>query len=153
MNIALGNSSMWSYPSYPSHLDHVIITNELFAAFQNSISEIKVICVDNFLNNGWTEYDTNVSDHRPVALKINPVIANTDESSDLFLELYPNPTTKTINYFSKNELSVKVFNISGKLLNSLPLRKSGTIVFSSPGIYFIQFWENKQDFVRKVVVQ
>ena len=28
-SIATGNSSNWSYPSWPSHLDHILITNEL----------------------------------------------------------------------------------------------------------------------------
>ena len=30
MDIAQGNSNGWSYPSWPSHLDHILITNELF---------------------------------------------------------------------------------------------------------------------------
>ena len=28
--IAQGNSSDWSFPNWPSHLDHILITNELF---------------------------------------------------------------------------------------------------------------------------
>ena len=32
-DIAIGNSTNWSYPSWPSHLDHVLISNELFDEF------------------------------------------------------------------------------------------------------------------------
>ena len=30
IEIANGNNSEWSYPTWPSHLDHILITNELF---------------------------------------------------------------------------------------------------------------------------
>jgi endonuclease/exonuclease/phosphatase family metal-dependent hydrolase len=43
LGIANGNSENWSYPSWPSHLDHIVITNELFAAFENDTSEIRVV--------------------------------------------------------------------------------------------------------------
>ncbi|MBM3453399.1 MAG: hypothetical protein FJX84_09720, partial [Bacteroidetes bacterium] len=72
MDIALGNSLNWSYPSWPSHLDHILVTNELFADQQNVGSSTSVIKVDEFLPNGWYEYDSNISDHRPVGIKINP---------------------------------------------------------------------------------
>ena len=34
-------------------------------------SQIQTIKVDEYLNGGWEEYDQNVSDHRPVAIKFN----------------------------------------------------------------------------------
>ncbi|RLD59490.1 MAG: hypothetical protein DRI97_00910, partial [Bacteroidetes bacterium] len=33
--IAHGNESNWSYPSWPSHIDHILITNELFDLFES----------------------------------------------------------------------------------------------------------------------
>ena len=66
---AIGNSSDWSYPSWPSHLDHILITNELFDKLENS--EVITIKVDEYLNGGWNEYDDNVSDHRPVAISFH----------------------------------------------------------------------------------
>jgi len=68
-NIAIGNSSGWSYPSWPSHLDHILITNELFDEFEGS--EVITIKVDEYLEGGWNEYDQNISDHRPVAISFN----------------------------------------------------------------------------------
>tara|TARA_B100000676_G_C18035709_1_gene821647 strand:+ start:784 stop:1848 length:1065 start_codon:yes stop_codon:yes gene_type:complete len=69
LEIAQSNSSNWSYPSWPSHLDHILVTNELFQ-YLNS-SQIQTIKVDEYLSGGWEEYDQNVSDHRPVAIKFN----------------------------------------------------------------------------------
>ena len=69
LEIAQGNSSEWSYPTWPSHLDHILITNELFQVL-NSF-EVQTIKVDEYLYGGWNEYDQNISDHRPVAIKFN----------------------------------------------------------------------------------
>jgi len=60
----------WSFPTWPSHLDHILITNELFTIFQEQASEIKTIRVDDFLDGGWVSYDDNISDHRPVIIKL-----------------------------------------------------------------------------------
>ncbi len=68
-SIASGNSSDWSYPSWPSHLDHILITNELFDELDNSVT--LTIKVDEYLEGGWNEYDYNVSDHRPVAISFS----------------------------------------------------------------------------------
>ena len=35
-NIANESSVNWSYPTWPSHLDHILITNELFDELDNS---------------------------------------------------------------------------------------------------------------------
>jgi len=67
IEIAEGNSTEWSFPSWPSHLDHILITNELF----DNNSYIEVIRIDDFMDGGFSEYDYNISDHRPVALKLS----------------------------------------------------------------------------------
>ena len=36
LEIAQSNSSNWSYPSWPSHLDHILVTNELFQYLNSS---------------------------------------------------------------------------------------------------------------------
>ena len=66
MEIAQGNSTEWSYPSWPSHLDHILITNELF----DNNPYVEVIRIDDFMDGGFSQYDQNISDHRPVALKL-----------------------------------------------------------------------------------
>ncbi|MBC8213854.1 MAG: endonuclease/exonuclease/phosphatase family protein [Candidatus Marinimicrobia bacterium] len=69
MEIAANIQSDWSYPTWPSHIDHILITNELFNEFENSSSDVQTILVDKFFNN-WSEYDSYISDHRPVGLKL-----------------------------------------------------------------------------------
>ena len=69
MLIAQGNSVVWSYPTWPSHLDHILITNELFSDFQNFSSLVSVIRIDDYIG-GWNNYESNVSDHRPIGIKL-----------------------------------------------------------------------------------
>ncbi|MDP7028090.1 MAG: hypothetical protein QF380_06765, partial [Candidatus Marinimicrobia bacterium] len=71
LEIAQGNSENWSYPWWPSHIDHILITNELFDDFNNANSDIQTIKIDDYLYGGFDEYYENISDHRPVALKLN----------------------------------------------------------------------------------
>ncbi|MFL2982891.1 MAG: endonuclease/exonuclease/phosphatase family protein [Candidatus Neomarinimicrobiota bacterium] len=68
INIAQGNSSGWSFPNWPSHLDHILVTNELFNMSGNQ--SVQTIKIDEYLNGGWNEYDQNISDHRPVGIKL-----------------------------------------------------------------------------------
>ena len=70
MLIAQGNSTDWSYPTWPSHLDHILITNELFADFQNFNSLVSVIRIDDYMG-AWSNYENNISDHRPIGLKLD----------------------------------------------------------------------------------
>ena len=74
IDIAYSSSSNWSYPSWPSHLDHILITNELFDEFENEGSSIQTIRLEEYFDNGWTDYEKYISDHRPVglSLKFNP---------------------------------------------------------------------------------
>jgi len=121
-SIASGPSSNWSYPSWPSHLDHILITNELFGEFANPLSEIQTIKVDDYLSGGFTEYDANISDHRPVGLKldINKTFAGLIHSTaePFTIELYPNPT-QGITHFSftgeEIEGTISVYNSLGRL--------------------------------------
>ena len=78
LSIAQGNSSEWSFPNWPSHLDHILITNELFEGLDSI--EVRTIKIDDYIDGGWDEYDQNISDHRPVAMKIN---FNFESSFDL----------------------------------------------------------------------
>ncbi len=68
--IASGDSDHWSFPNWPSHLDHILITNELFAAFNDIEAAVETLKIDEYLPGGWSEYDSNISDHRPVGLKL-----------------------------------------------------------------------------------
>ncbi len=66
--IALNESALWSYPGWPSHLDHVLINAALFPAFEAEGSLIKVMPASSVV--GSATYDLEVSDHLPVALRL-----------------------------------------------------------------------------------
>jgi len=68
-DIADGPSSNWSYPTWPSHIDHIIITDELFSDFENS--DVLTFKVDDYLSGGWNSYENYISDHRPVFMRMN----------------------------------------------------------------------------------
>ena len=62
MAIAEDESLGWSYPSWPSHIDHILITNELFGNHIETTTLKFTEC-----NNS---YSFAVSDHRPVMVRL-----------------------------------------------------------------------------------
>ncbi len=60
----------WSYPLWPSHLDHILINDELFDEFLLTGSQIKTIRIDDYMDGGFSEYDMTTSDHRPVGIRL-----------------------------------------------------------------------------------
>ncbi|MCB5247831.1 MAG: endonuclease/exonuclease/phosphatase family protein [Candidatus Cloacimonetes bacterium] len=70
MHIALDPTyNTVSYPSYLSHIDHIMVSNELFGALDHPESECRVIRVDEYLGS-WQNYSDQISDHRPLGLKL-----------------------------------------------------------------------------------
>ena len=84
MEVAEGSSADWSYPTWPSHIDHILVTNELFDELENAT--IETIKIDEFMSGGWNQYENNISDHRPVALKIefnNTIYGDVDGNGEV----------------------------------------------------------------------
>jgi hypothetical protein len=120
--LAHGSNADWSYPTWPSHLDHILITNELFEAFENVGSIIQTIKIDEYLADGWWEYEQNVSDHRPVAVKLTldaDLGIKGSTVSKSWLLNYPNPF-KSATIFSfpaaNHESEIEIRNIYGHLV-------------------------------------
>ena len=107
MLIAQGNSIDWSYPTWPSHLDHILITNELFSDFQNFSSLVSVIRIDDYIG-GWNNYESNVSDHRPIGIKLGVGTVSYNQES-----------------ISAENRIIKVFDILGRDI----LINEGNLVF------------------------
>jgi len=138
--IAMGDISEWSYPTWPSHLDHILITNELFDDFENDSSVISTIKIDEYLTGGWWEYDENVSDHRPVALKLE--MSSNVGLSDLtlitpYFSNYPNPfyskTTFSLK-FPNDSMDIEILNMHGQTVFSekIPLGET-SITWNAEG--------------------
>lgn len=76
MDIAKGVQEDWSWQgwesSYPAiHFDHILINKNLFDEFENS-SIVNTIKIEEYFENGISDYDKYVSDHRPVYFKFTP---------------------------------------------------------------------------------
>lgn len=61
-----------SYPSWGSHLDHILITDELFAAAEKAEALVQVVQLEAYLRGGLSDYYRYLSDHRPVVLRLVP---------------------------------------------------------------------------------
>ncbi len=133
--IAMGDNSEWSYPTWPSHLDHILITNELLDDFENGSSVISTIKIDEYLTGSWWEYEENISDHRPVALKLdmNSYIGLTDLTlTTPYFSNYPNPfyskTTFSLK-FPNDSMNIEVLNMQGHtvFLENIPIGETSII--------------------------
>ena len=126
LEIASGSKTEWSYPSWPSHLDHILITNELFDEFKRETSIISTIKVDEYVGDNWWVYDNNISDHRPVAIKLhfdlNTGLADFSATKPSFSN-YPNPfnpeTSFSFNLKNAGNVSLKIYNVNGALVEVL----------------------------------
>ena len=120
--IALGPSSNWSYPTWPSHLDHFIITNELFYETQNNGSYVQTLKLESEFAAGWSSYEAIVSDHRPVAMKIFPdMIGGQEEQLERVnnITIYPNPSNGDVHFTLGNamdECSILIHAANGTLI-------------------------------------
>lgn len=162
--IASGSNTEWSFPNWPSHLDHIIISNELFDEFEQENTKITTIKVDEYIDGNWTKYDNNISDHRPVALKLNfDLGTNVFDFAALNYSLtnYPNPfseQTKLSFTAPINNASVQIFNVNGQTVFMENLTKQQTSINWIPnklpsGAYFAKLViKNKEMAVTKLVL-
>jgi endonuclease/exonuclease/phosphatase family metal-dependent hydrolase len=159
MDLAIGTSSEWSFPGWPSHLDHILITNELFTEFSNPSSEIRTIKVDDYLAGGLADYDLNISDHRPVGLKIQltPIPLNLYETSNSIIKVFPNPTNGNISVDltqCKQTTELKIMDLNGRIIRSLQCQKNQLIDlnFNVPsGIYILSVESGNNKSVTKLI--
>ena len=64
---ALSNSNIHdSYPSYPSFIDHIMISSDLFEEDENG--DVQTIRLGDYI----AGYDEIISDHRPVVWRFTP---------------------------------------------------------------------------------
>ncbi len=122
LEIAMGPSAHFSYPSWPSHLDHILINKELFTPFFAYGGGVETIKVDAFLAGGFTEYDQNVSDHRPVGMRVVlPQVLGTSESTESSFITAKNPIDQELVLYLdrlETEIQVEIYTTLGQLVLS-----------------------------------
>ncbi|MBE9467388.1 MAG: endonuclease/exonuclease/phosphatase family protein [Bacteroidetes bacterium] len=155
-NIANGNSAGWSYPSWPSHLDHILITNDLFDDFKNDASVIQTIKIEEYISGGWSAYDKDISDHRPEGIKLlmnKNVGVNSINKAKTHLVNYPNPfhSTTKFSFEASNGLQeIKIINLQGQTVFSKKISKGQSSIswdgqnFPN-GIYFAKLLLNNNE--------
>ena len=164
MDIAEGSSSGWSYPGWPSHIDHILITNELFDEFEDDNSDIRAIKIDEYLDGGLYEYDANISDHRPVAMKfIGSGNAGYNDAAFHKVNLcnYPNPfkNLTTISFDPiPEDAEIEIYNMNGQKIQYFSIIKDqSSIVWNTghlpEGVFYARFIVgNKVMAVNKMVL-
>ena len=161
--IASSTNLDWSYPTWPSHLDHLLITNELFLEFENTNSDIQTIKIDDYLSGGWSEYDANISDHRPVAIKLfidqNLDVADFTKSKESFIN-YPNPFSSETLFSFETTTSInkiEIYNILSQKVSSLNiLQGQSSIIWDAEqfpnGIYIAKLLVNNNQIASRKLV-
>ncbi len=167
LEIAQGDNSSWSYPTWPSHLDHILITNELFGALENNSSAVATLMVDEHFPGGWWDYDGNVSDHRPVAMRLDfstPSPADIPVPARLGMTSFPNPFNPrtVINYelIDDGFVNLSVYNSRGQvvdvLVNSTLAGGRHTVEWNAPnlpsGFYFAKLTANGSSRAHKMML-
>ena len=93
-------TSNWSFPNWPSHLDHIILSKSLLPLINDQQIDVKTIRVDNYFQNFY-QYDNTISDHLPVGLRLNINTTNFNEIED----------------FKKT--NIELFNLNGQKIKSI----------------------------------
>jgi len=163
--IALGSPLDWSYPTWPSHLDHVFISNELFEDFEVGGAEVQVIKIEEDMVGGWWDYENNISDHRPVAIKFasNDIALgiNKPNNQRAIFTIFPNPSYGVFNFafdVVDKYAVIEIYTINGLLIDHLtiPAGKSTAIwntMGVQKGIYYAKFIVGaKVDDVKKLAL-
>ena len=126
LEIEQGDSSNWSYPTWPSHLDHILVTNELFDALGNDDSAVATLKIDEYFPGGWWDYDNYVSDHRPVAMKLelsSPSAVDISIPERFSFTSFPNPfNPKVVLSFELLDgayVNLSIFNSQGQAVDVL----------------------------------
>lgn len=163
MEIAEGSSSGWSYPNWPSHLDHILITNELFETYNSPFSSCESIKLEEHFYGGYNEYDQKVSDHRPVGIKLktNDETGLEETEAPFLLSNYPNPFTHqtTISFApAPPNTKIEIYNINGQIIDKYSI-STGQSSFvwnrksDAEGVYYIKLKvKNKTMAVKKMVL-
>lgn len=157
MEIAEGDESDWSYPSWPSHLDHIIITNEFFDNYNKPESQTITIKPDEYFEQGFSEYDDMVTDHRPVGIRLKTEsFIGVEENQTLpAVNIYPNPVGENLEVWLSGISGFdmyKIFNFSGSLIKQQKIVSDIEKLTLDPskfksGIYYIKFINSRGNYV------
>lgn len=164
MSIAESDEENWSYPSWPSHLDHLLVTDEIFTEYNTGSADVETIKPDEYLGGGWDTYETHISDHRPVALRLHLELDTSGIGQNFrkqIFDVYPNPVKHKARIVIKRpapELKqIGIYNASGKLVDRIKLAQNSRhttwhVDSLKEGVYFFHLDAEHYQYCRQVVV-
>ncbi len=113
---SIANSDYWaSYPSWPSFIDHIALSSQLFDEYYNG--SIKTIRVDDYT--GYSNFQNNISDHRPVLWSF-PLEVIDMPTGLVISEIMQNPNAVSDTYgewFEITNIGDEVINLNGLLIH------------------------------------
>ena len=65
-DIAEQSSYFWSYPSWPSHIDHILVNSNIYNNYNSYLTS--TIRIDDYV--GYNYFQNNISDHRPLIFQM-----------------------------------------------------------------------------------
>lgn len=116
--IAQGPVDNWSYPGWPSHLDHLLLTDEVVADWEATDEFTETIKIEDHMG-GWWNYETDISDHRPVGVRLlpDPSAVNLLEPQITELEIFPVPSAGKVTFRNVGIGStVRIYNAVGQVI-------------------------------------
>ena len=154
MSIATGNPQNFSFPNWPNHIDHILITNELFDEFNSDESRNYYHTnADNFIDGGFSSYDALITDHMPVGISlvlpmvtVNPLALNynPDAVSDDGSCTYNTANENTVLFFSEfaegssNNKYLEIYNPTSSEVS--PENYAMAIVVNTPAVGVYDSW-------------
>ncbi len=104
-----------TYPSWPSFIDHIAVSEQLFDEMESS--SIKTIRIDDYT--GYTNFQNNFSDHRPVILSFS--LDEIDVPTGLVInEIMQNPAAVSDTYgewIEVTNIGSGVINLNGLIIH------------------------------------
>lgn len=141
-DLATAGSYYWSYPSWPSHLDHILVSNQMIPLLSAASTQVSTLRPDDAFSS-WFSFDNSVSDHRPVAMRFTPGQLSTAASEPIALNAWPNPAAEQVTLeLPLRATELELTDPTGRVIHSFSLTSQRQFTLSvahlSPGFYFFR---------------
>lgn len=140
--LPLSKMGVASTVSFPSFIDHVLLSNEMWPYYIAGSAEMLKAKVTNWV----TSYSTYVSDHYPVRTKYrmtSPATTINALHNSYAVSVAPNPANSFVDVVCENEnVLVQICSLDGKIILAQPAGRISLDNFSN-GVYILVL-SNKQ---------
>ncbi len=157
----VGDDYNASYPSYPSMIDHILVTSALLDEYGED-GQAETLRLDD----EYPYYFTNVSDHRPVAVYFPALGVSVGEGdliampSEIWMNVWPVPSNAMVSVgyaLPTRNGQMRIFDMLGRSVSVQSLGNSqGRVVWNAAeapsGMYVIQVHDNAGSSIQRRAV-